>query len=60
MLEVVYKKAAVKGLAKMPKPQRTKMEAEIRAVAAAPTDYLGDWKPLTQRATSPAVQGGEG
>ncbi|MFW2133936.1 type II toxin-antitoxin system RelE family toxin [Ectothiorhodospira haloalkaliphila] len=46
MLEVIYKKAAGKGLAKMPKPQRTKMEAEIRAVAATPADYLGDWKPL--------------
>lgn len=47
MLRLVYKKAALKELAKMPARIRQKMQKELATIAANPHDYSGDWKPLT-------------
>ncbi|MEW6647610.1 MAG: type II toxin-antitoxin system RelE/ParE family toxin [Pseudomonadota bacterium] len=47
MLQLIYKKAAVKELAKMPAPVRRKMQEELATIAANPHGYSGDWKPLT-------------
>ena len=47
MFTVIYKKAALKALLKMPKPIRLKVEAELMAIAADPRGYVGDWKQLS-------------
>ncbi len=46
MLELVYRKAALKALARMPKGVRGRMIAALRSIARNPAGYRGDWKPL--------------
>ena len=47
MLELVYRKSAVKALARMPRGPRQKMLKALRAIARNPGGYRGDWKPLS-------------
>lgn len=47
MLQLVYKKSALKELAKMPAAIRRKIQAELSMIAANPPGYTGDWKPLS-------------
>ena len=47
MLQLVYKKAVLKELAKMPAQIRQKMQAELATIAANPHGYTGDWRLLT-------------
>lgn len=47
MYQLSYKKQALKALAKMPTGVRSRMECELKTVAADPASYRGDWKPLT-------------
>jgi len=46
MYHVMYKKAALKSLVKIPKNIRMKISIELSQVAINPNDYMGDWKPL--------------
>ena len=47
MLELVYRKSAVKALARVPRGPRQKMLKALRAIARNPDGYRGDWKPLS-------------
>jgi mRNA interferase RelE/StbE len=47
MHELIYKKAAVKGMLKMPVKIRRRMQDELNAITASPSEYEGNWKPLT-------------
>ena len=42
----MYKKAALKAIQKMPRPQSQKLQIELEAMAQDPYAYQGDWKPL--------------
>ena len=46
MYQVVYKRAATKGLLKLPTGTRTRMVKVLKEIAADPRSYEGDWKPL--------------
>ena len=46
MCKVEYKKSALKALYKMPAGIRRRMRDALVAIAAAPSAYDGDWKPL--------------
>ncbi len=46
MYQLVYKKAAIKGIAKMPAKIREKMQNELKAIAIDPYEYEGNWKQL--------------
>lgn len=46
MLTLRFAKPADKVLAKMPRGIARRMVEELKAVAAAPAAYRGDWKPL--------------
>jgi mRNA interferase RelE/StbE len=46
MLELRYAKPALKALLKMPTGIAQRMRGELQAIAADPTTYRGDWKPL--------------
>lgn len=46
MYRVEYKKAASKEFSKMPAHIRKKMSSTLNAIAAAPYEYQGDWKPM--------------
>lgn len=47
MYELVYTKAAVKGLRKIPARQGGKIRDALEAIAADPSAYNGDWKKLS-------------
>jgi mRNA interferase RelE/StbE len=47
MYQVVYKKAAIKAIAKMPKGIRSKMTDTLELIAEDPNAYQGDWKHLS-------------
>ncbi len=47
MYRLLYKKAAVKAMARMPKRVRERMQAELKAIARAPRRPRQNWKPLT-------------
>ena len=47
MYRVVYKKAAIKAMAKMPKGIRSKMIDTLELIAEDPKAYQGDWKHLS-------------
>lgn len=47
MLRLVYKKAALRELAKMPAAIRRKIQTELSMIAANPSGYTGNWKPLS-------------
>jgi len=47
MYRVVYKKVVLKSMRKMPKGIRERMQAELHQIAEDPSQYTGDWKPLT-------------
>ena len=47
MYRVVYKKAALKALRRMPKPIRERMAAELERIAADLSASPGNWKPLS-------------
>ena len=47
MYQVVYKKAAIKAMAKMPKDIRSKMIDTLELIAEDPKTYQGDWKHLS-------------
>lgn len=49
MYLVIYKKAATKALARMPKPVRNKVIAEINLIASSPDRSDLDVKPLQGR-----------
>lgn len=46
MLELRFAKSAAKGLARMPHGVARRMLGELKAIAANPGAYRGDWKPL--------------
>ncbi|PSF06210.1 type II toxin-antitoxin system RelE/ParE family toxin [Marinobacter fuscus] len=46
MHKLTYKKAALKAIRKMPKPQAQKLQGELEAMARDPQAYWGDWKPM--------------
>lgn len=46
MHKLTYKKAALKAIRKMPKPQAQKLQSELEAMARDPQAYWGDWKPM--------------
>lgn len=46
MFQVIYKKSAIKGLAKTPKKIRGKMDNELNIIASDPYKYQDDWKQL--------------
>ena len=43
---MIYKKAAIKVMKKMPVGIRRRLERELQAVANDPENYQGDWKRL--------------
>ena len=47
MYKVVYKKAAIKAMAKMPEGIRSKMTDTLEMIAEDPNAYQGDWKHLS-------------
>ena len=47
MYQVVYKKAAIKAMAKMPKGIRSKMTDTLALIAVDPKAYKGNWKHLS-------------
>ncbi len=47
MYQVVYKKAAIKTLARIPKGVRSKMTDTLELIAEDPKAYQGDWKRLS-------------
>jgi mRNA interferase RelE/StbE len=46
MFTIKYSKQASKTRAKMPKDIAERIDAELESIAADPTAYQGDWKPL--------------
>jgi mRNA interferase RelE/StbE len=46
MFAIKYSKQANKTRAKMPKGIAERIDAELESIAADPTAYQGDWKPL--------------
>jgi len=46
MFSLRYHKQALKALAKMPKDMAGKIRCELGLIAADPSIYRGDWKPL--------------
>lgn len=46
MCSLRFKKSAVKALNLLPTRQATKFLAELKAIAADPNSYRGDFKPL--------------
>ena len=46
MLELRYKKPAIKVLRKMPKNASQRIRRELQNLARDPATYRGDWKPL--------------
>lgn len=46
MFTLRFAKSAEKALAKMPRGIARRMLAELKSVAAGPSAYRGDWKPL--------------
>lgn len=46
MLNLSYKKAAIKSLKKMPIGPRGQLIASLREIARDPQSFRGDWKPL--------------
>lgn len=46
MLTLRFAKSAEKALARMPRGLALRMLNELKAVAANPAAYRGDWKPL--------------
>lgn len=46
MLTLRFAKPALKALLKMPAGVARRMRAELDAIAADPSAYHGDWKPL--------------
>ncbi len=47
MYQVVYKKAAIKAMAKMPKSIKSKMTDTLELIAEDPNTYQGAWKHLS-------------
>jgi len=47
MYQVIYRKSALKSLRKAPPKIAARVVAELDAIAGEPSDYRGDWKPLT-------------
>lgn len=47
MYRVIYDKAAIKGMRKMPSGIREKMETRLLQIAQDPYRFTGYWKPLT-------------
>lgn len=46
MHKLIFKKAALKAIRKMPKPQAQKLQSELEIMACDPHAYQGDWKPM--------------
>lgn len=46
MYALRYSKQSVKVLRKMPQGIATRLQEELRQIAANPAGYAGDWKPL--------------
>jgi mRNA interferase RelE/StbE len=46
VLALRFAKPALKALLKMPKGIAARMRSELDAIAADPSSYRGDWKPL--------------
>jgi mRNA interferase RelE/StbE len=46
MFTIRFSKSADKAMQKLPKGVAVRMFAELRAIAADPSAYRGDWKPL--------------
>lgn len=46
MYSLCFKKSAIKALNRLPKQRARKLIAKLKAIAAGPEKYHGDWKPL--------------